>query len=166
MWYCTQMVCFLLESRKQAIVIGDSISDAFPLPWGVPQGSVKGPFDFIMYSAPLSDVINAHHNIHHVIYADDTQLYLTMESTHQSEAVNKLESCISDVRSWAIQNKLMLNDSKTEIIHFHSAFRTNSRLTIHQHWRLRHSCFTFCQRLRCFASWHFAVKRSCSQCVS
>ena len=117
-----------LESRKQAIVIGDSISDAFPLPWGVPQGSVKGPFDFIMYSAPLSDVINAHHDIHHVIYADDTQLYLTMESTHQSEAVNKLESCISDVRSWVIQNKLMLNDSKTEIIHFHSAFRTNSVL--------------------------------------
>ena len=51
-----------------------------------------------------------------------------MESTHQSEAVHKLESCISDVRSWAIQNKLMLNDSKTEIIHFHSAFRTNSVL--------------------------------------
>ena len=81
-----------------------------------------------MYSAPLSDVINAHHDIHHVIYADDTQLYLTMESTHQSEAVNKLESCISDVRSWAIQNKLMLNDSKTETIHFHSAFRTTSVL--------------------------------------
>ena len=71
-----------LDSRKQAIVIGDSISDAFPLPWGVPQGSVKGPFDFIMYSAPLSNVINAHHDIHHVIYADDTQLYLTMESIH------------------------------------------------------------------------------------
>ena len=119
-----------LENRKQAIVISDSISDPFPLPWGVPQGSVKGPLDFIMYSAPLSDVINAHKDINHVIYADDTQLFLTMRSTYHSEAVHKLERCIADVRSWAIQNKLMLNDSKTEIVHFRSKFRSNVALPL------------------------------------
>ena len=51
-----------------------------------------------------------------------------MKSTHHSEAVDKLESCTTDVRSWAIHNKLMLNDSKTEIIHFRSKFRTCSTL--------------------------------------
>ena len=48
------------------------------------------------------------------------------ETTNHPQAVKKLESCIADIRSWAIQNKLMLNDSKTEILHFHSNFRTHS----------------------------------------
>ena len=109
-WYVSY-----LDSRKQAIVIGDSISDTFPLPWGVPQGSVKGPLIWFYYVQcpierchqcspwyPPCNLCRRH-----------TTLSYYMESTHQSEAVNKLESCISDVRSWAIQNKLMLNDSKT-----------------------------------------------------
>ena len=57
-----------------------------------------------------------------------TILFLTMQSTAHDAAISKLESCIADVRSWAIQNNLMLNDSKTEIIHFHSKFRSNHSL--------------------------------------
>ena len=116
-----------LEDRKQAIVINDTFSDDFSLPWGVPQGSVKGLLDFIMYTAPLSDIINAH-GVHHVIYADDTQLFVTMKSSHHSNVISKLESCIADVRSWATKNKLMINDSKTEMVHFHSKFRPCSHL--------------------------------------
>ena len=35
---------------------------------------------------------------------------------------------MADVRSWAIANKLMLNDQKTEVVHFHSKHRKSSPL--------------------------------------
>ena len=33
-----------------------------------------------------------------------------------------MEKCIQDVKSWAVGNKLMLNDAKTEAIHISSRF--------------------------------------------
>ena len=117
-----------LENRVQAVVVEGNISDEFPLPWGVPQGSVKGPLDFVLYTGPLSDVISAHEGIQHIIYADDTQLYLILKPSEHSQGISKLEACIADVRSWAIHNKLMLNDNKTEIVHVSSKFRKTSSL--------------------------------------
>ncbi len=117
-----------LDNRAQAVTIGDTISDTFPLQWGVPQGSVKGPLDFVLYTAPLSDIINLHPGIKHIIYADDTQLYLILKPSDHLQGISRLEACIADVRSWAIHNKLMLNDSKTEIIHIKSKFRNASPL--------------------------------------
>ena len=73
-----------------------------------------------MYTGPLSDIISAHKGIQHIIYADDMQVYLVMKSSEQLDAVKKLEVCVADVRAWAVTNKLMLNDQKTEILHFHS----------------------------------------------
>jgi hypothetical protein len=117
-----------LKDRSQAVVIDKVISDTFSLPWGTPQGSVKGPLDFIMYTGPLSDVIGAHKGVQHIIYADDTQVYLVMKSSEHLNAVTKLERCVADVRAWAIANKLMLNAEKTEVLHFHSQHRKASCL--------------------------------------
>ena len=69
-----------LEHRKQAVVIDNTISDPIALLYGTPQGSVKGPLDFILYTGPLSNIVNSHSGINHMIYADDTQLYLVMKS--------------------------------------------------------------------------------------
>ena len=83
-----------------------------------------GPLAYILYTGPLSDIINAYSDVNHMIYADDTQIYVTLKSSYQ-DSITKLEACISDIRSWAMSNKLMLNESKTEIIHLHSKFRTS-----------------------------------------
>ena len=55
------------------------------------------------------------------LYADDSQLYAAFSPKIESDeenAVTKTENCITEVRSWMSENKLKLNDDKTEFIIF------------------------------------------------
>ena len=52
-------------------------------------------------------------------FADDTQLYLSFNPnspTDQAEAVSTMKRCISDLRKWMYQDKLKINDDKTEFL--------------------------------------------------
>ena len=50
------------------------------------------------------------------MYADDTQLYLSIEPNNINVLVESIEACIKDVKDWMYINKLKLNQDKTEII--------------------------------------------------
>ena len=50
------------------------------------------------------------------MYAEYTQLYLSIEPSNVSALVYDLEKCIRDVKNWMLINKLKLNDDKTESI--------------------------------------------------
>ena len=123
-----QWLTSYLEDRTQIITLNRVQSEAFPLAWGVPQGSVMGPLDFILYTGPLSNVISSHQGVEHMMYADDTQLYVILKQSEIANGVIRLEQCISDVKVWACSNNLMLNGAKTEILHVTSAFRRSSEL--------------------------------------
>jgi len=110
-----------LMGRVQSVDIGGTLSDPFVLKEGVPQGSVFGPTIFTMYFAPIGDIINAH-GVKYMKFADDSQLYLIFEPSERPDALSKIQECISDVRSWSVGDKLMFNDSKTEVIHITSKF--------------------------------------------
>ena len=81
-----------------------------------------GPTIFTMYTAPIDDITSAH-GVQYITYADDTQIYLILNQSDRSNVVSRLEKCICDVKSWSIRNKLMFNDSKTEVIHVSSKFK-------------------------------------------
>ena len=70
------------------------------------------------HTLPLGDLLRKAGVSYH-LYADDTQLYLAFDfsdTTSQSESLNKLQNCVSSIKSWMTTNKLMLNENKTEVI--------------------------------------------------
>ena len=73
-------------------------STSHELRCGVPQGSVLGPILFLLYTSPLGDVMRFPHGKFH-LYADDTQMYLTFESSPDSSEMAKvmMEACVRDI---------------------------------------------------------------------
>ena len=111
-----------MSDRVQAVHINGSTSPARPLTCGVPQGSVLGPQLFSIYAAPVSKLIRNNNLLSH-FYADDTQIYIAVKP-HQEDidaAVESIEQCVTEIRSWMKTNSLKLNDSKTEVIVYGSA---------------------------------------------
>ena len=118
-----------LSNRTQSVRIQDIDSSGKTLLYGVPQGSVLGPILFSLFFAPLEDVIRAH-ELDAMMYADDTQLYITIGSSDQRPtSLSKLDLCINDIMIWCTVNGLTCNPDKTEIVHFTSRF-SNSEVIV------------------------------------
>ena len=85
---------------------------------GVPQGSCLGPLLFTIYTRSLLDVVQDY--LPSVrCYADDTQLYVSFspaDMTGHSAAITAIEHCIQVIRNWMHENKLLLNEAKTEFL--------------------------------------------------
>jgi len=112
-----------LSQRTQSVVVNQSISHSVPLLFGVPQGSVLGPVLFTIYTSSLSSLLGAHGVLHH-FYADDTQIYVKIENI--TDAKTRIESLVSDIKTWMIMRKLKLNDDKTDIIIIRGSRRTSN----------------------------------------
>ena len=81
----------------------------------MPQGSVLGPFLFSLYITSLSQVI-ANHSLSHHLYADDTQVYISLSQSNRQESLSTLTYCLTDILSWMESIKLKLNPDKTDLI--------------------------------------------------
>jgi hypothetical protein len=91
------------------------MSNLVELLFGVPQGSVMGPFKFCVYTLPIGAIIRSHGLSYH-IYTDDTQVYLAFNTDDPEHGIDRINACLADIRSWMIANKLKINDSKTEFL--------------------------------------------------
>ena len=86
--------------------------------------SVLGSRIYCMYTKPVSDIIQRHGLSHHS-YADESQLYMTMDHSNNDwrDGLARIELCVSEIREWMNQNMLKLNDDKTELIMFTSKYK-------------------------------------------
>ena len=127
------------------------LSELSELAYGVPQGSVLGPIAFCIYTIPLGAILR-HYKIQYHIYADDTQLYCSFDLDTSDEVLATISACISDIRTWMIQNKLKINDDKTEFLLI--TFTENIHLRIGKE---NISSSNSCKSLGVMLDYHFSM---------
>ena len=99
-----------MANRTQSVIVDDHVSQVSSLSDGVPQGSVLGPVLFILYAKTLSDLIQCH-SIESQSFVDDTQLLVSVPQLNIQLAVSSLETCLSDIQTWLLENKRRLNNN-------------------------------------------------------
>ena len=140
-----------LTDRKQSVFIDGIASLLCVLLFGVPQGSVLGPLLFCIYILPLGQILKKH-GIMFLIYADDTQIYISFSAadrTAASDSLLALENCILAIRSWMGSNKLKLNDDKNRVL---GDFLSSPPETVQGYnspnWKCQNFPISFCTKPR------------------
>ena len=101
-----------LGSRSKRVVIEGEESESIMIPVtsGVPQGSVLGPILFLIYINDLPDKVCSQVRL----FADDTALYLTMESEDSGPT---LQSDLDILSMWETRWDMEFNPSKCQVVH-------------------------------------------------
>ena len=101
-----------LNGRRQAVTCHGTLSQFLDVDTGVPQGSVLGPFLFLLF---INDVTNCipDGGVSN-LFADDNFIYVACDTL--SEVQHKLQNILDAVSEWYKSNRLMINTDKTKIM--------------------------------------------------
>ena len=109
-----------LHDRTQKVVVNGKESSPHLLECCVPQGSFLGPLFYSDYTRPLGHLLHSLGFQFH-LYADDSQLTTSEPGgtpTDQSIVIYLVQNGVKRKGKWMKQNKLKLNEEKTEFIVF------------------------------------------------
>ena len=96
-----------LTNRTQCVKFDNCLSSELPVSCGVPQGSTLGPLLFLLYINDLSNALNA---VKPIIFADDTNLFLS--GSDLDTVVGTFNAELQNLSNWFKTNELSLNVQK------------------------------------------------------
>lgn len=102
-----------LSYRTQSVVLNDNVSESESVTFGVPQGSILGPLLFNIY---LNDFKNALSSGFPIMYADDTNIFISGNNIDTITAQCNTE--LGNINKYIQSNRLSLNTSKTQAMTF------------------------------------------------
>ena len=114
-----------LSNRQQFVFVDGSNATMSTIQCEVPQGSILGPLLFLIY---INDIINSSSIFKFIMFADDT----TVLASHKNlnVLIDTLNVELSKISTWFKCNKLSLNISKTNFMHFQTT-STKADIPIH-----------------------------------
>lgn len=125
---CIEWFKNYLECRTYRVKIANNVSETKPSTFGVPQGSKLGPILYIIYA---NEMIRLLKNSTTFAYADDTAIIVSHESADTAAQIMQNE--LNIMTRWCHDNGLIINATKTKIMHFRPRHipRTNFTPTFH-----------------------------------
>ena len=102
-----------LKDRTQFVNLNEYNSAHNKITHGVPQGSILGPLLFLV---AINDLLNVVTKSMVDIYADDTTLSASASINSFSSVRDFLQDDINQVTTWSINNKMIINPSKTKAL--------------------------------------------------
>jgi len=108
-----------LDNRLQQVRCNGIFSSLKPIRCGVPQGSNRGPFLFLIY---INDLPSVSHVLKFILFADDTNALCSHKPLPELKQMINTELVL--LAEWFKTNRLSLNVKKTSSITFHSPNKT------------------------------------------
>ena len=130
-----------LKNRTQYVYYHSNSSSKLNLTCGVPQGSILGPLLFLIY---VNDIIKSSNTLTYILFADDTNILYSHKNI--DTLVDTVNHDLCNISIWFKCNKLSLNISKTNFIHFRTINsqdqpQCNFLCLRHRRWCRRHHVF-------------------------
>ena len=88
-----------ISNRRQHVHIDGSLSCPQDLHFSIPQRSILGPFLFCLYTTSISQILTTH-DVSHLMYADDTQVYIELSQLDAHKSISSLSDCLTDISLW------------------------------------------------------------------
>ena len=110
-----------LNHRSCKVNMGKEYSSSQNLPFSVPQGSCAGAQLFNLYCSSIQDIVNPPLTLHG--FADDHTVgnkFKPGDWADETRCMEELEKCVTDLKVWMNENRLKMNNNKTEFILFGS----------------------------------------------
>ena len=143
-----------LRNRKQKVSVNGVESNFLLVNSGVPQGSILGPFLFLIY---INDFGKATNYFSLRLFADATSFNATGKDL--GVLLQRINSELPAIHEWLCSNRLTLNLSETKYLVFHPRQKINSNLypplkLADQYLEQSYSIKYLGLIIDCFLSWH------------
>ena len=109
-----QLIKSYLYQRTFSINLEGYESEPRISEFGVPQGSILGPFIYTLYTKYLEEIAFKN-GLRINMYADDCIIYFSFDNNNLAAAEKNANNCLSEIKLWMNQNFLKLNTLKTQL---------------------------------------------------